>query len=62
MDVESAATTETSRFIVTMSDSFPMRHCMTLYLKGYQNYDMSKLKHLNSLNKNSAFNFDLSYF
>ena len=33
---------------------------MTLYLKGHQKYDRSKLKLLNLLNKNETFNFDLS--
>ena len=28
-----------------------MRYCMTLYLKRYQKYDESKLKHLDLLNK-----------
>ena len=35
---------------------------MTLYLKGYQKYDMSKLKNLNLLNKSWTFKFDMSYF
>ena len=29
---------------ITTSVSFKMRYCMTLYLKGYQKYDKSKLK------------------
>ena len=35
---------------------------MTLYLKGYQNYDRSKLKVQLFLSKFRSFNFDLSYF
>ena len=35
---------------------------MTLYLKGLQKYDRSKLKLLNSLNKSRTFIFDLLYF
>ena len=37
-------------------------YCMTLYLKGYQKYDKSNLKHLNILSKSRTFNLDLSYF
>ena len=36
-----------------------MRYCMTLYLKIYQKYDISKLKHLYLLHKNRNFNFEL---
>ena len=45
-----------------MSESFAMRYFVTLYIKGLQKYDRSKLKLLNSLNKSRTFNFDLSYF
>ena len=38
-----------------------MRYCITLYLKGYQKYDRSKLKHVDLLNKSWTFNFDLSF-
>ena len=48
--------------IFTIYKSFLMRYCMTLYLKGLQNYDRSNLKLLNSLDKSRTFKFDLSYF
>ena len=32
--------------IYTMYESFQMRYCITLYLKRYQKYDRSKLKHV----------------
>ena len=35
---------------------------MTLYLKGFEKYEKSKLKLLNSLSKSRTFNFELSYF
>ena len=35
---------------------------MTLYLKGYQKYDRSKLKILLLSSEFRSFNFDLSYF
>ena len=35
---------------------------MTLYLKGLEKYERSKLKLFNSLDKSRTFNFDLSYF
>ena len=38
-----------------------MRYCMTLYLKGHQKYDRSKLKVQLLLSKFRLFNFDLSY-
>ena len=50
-----------SWIIFTISKSFSMRYCMTVYLKGLEKYDRSKLKLLNSLNKSKTFNFDLSY-
>ena len=62
MDVESAATTLPSCIIFTISKSFPMSHFMTLFLKGLQKYNMSKLKLLNLLNKSRNFNFDMLYF
>ena len=37
MDVESAAMDLASWIISTISESFPMRYCMNLYIKGYQN-------------------------
>ena len=46
----------------TTSESFQMRYCMTLYLKGYQKYNRSKLKSLDLLYKSWSFNFDLTYF
>ena len=42
-DARSATTTEHTCLIFTISESFQMRYCMTLYLKGYQKYK-SKLK------------------
>ena len=47
--------------IFTISESFQMRYCMTLYLKGHQKYDRSKLKVQLLLSKFRLFNFDLSY-
>ena len=41
--------------------SFLMRHCMTLYLKGYQKYNKPKLKVKLLLSKFRLFNFDPSY-
>ena len=38
-----------------------MRYYMTLYLKGHQKYDRSKLKVQLLLSKFRLFNFDLSY-
>ena len=35
---------------------------MTLYLKGHEKYNRSKLKVLDLLNKNRTFNFDQLYF
>ena len=35
---------------------------MTLYLKGHQKYNRSKLKVLDLLNRNRTFNFDQLYF
>ena len=46
----------------TICESFQMRYCMTLYLKGHQKYDRSKLKVQLLLSKFRLFNFDLSYF
>ena len=59
---DSAATTLPSWITFAMHEGFPMRYCMTLYLKGLQKYDRSKLKLLNSLDKSRTFNFDLLYF
>ena len=59
---KSSNSTKSSWPIFTISESFPMRYCMTLYLKWYQKYHRSNLKSLNLLNKSWTFNFDLSYF
>ena len=59
---KSSNSTKPFRPIFTISESFLMRYCVTLYLKGYKRYDRSKLKSLNLLNKSWTFNFDLSYF
>ena len=61
MDVESAATTLPSWIIIAVSKSFPMKYCMTLYLKRYQKYDRSKLKNLLLLSEFRSFNFDILY-
>ena len=39
----------------TTNESFQMRYCMTLYLKGHWNYERSNLELLNLLNKNALF-------
>ena len=46
----------------TISESFPIRYYMTLYLKGLKKYNRLKLKLLHSINKSRTFNFELSYF
>ena len=38
-----------------------MRYCVTLYLKGYEKYDRSKLKAQLLLSKFRPFNFELLY-
>ena len=48
-------------YLLTTNQSFQMRYCMTLYLKGHQKYDRSKLKVQLLLSKFKLFNFDLSY-
>ena len=60
-DVLTDARRATESFIFTTSGGFKMRYCMTLYLKGHQKYDMSKLKNLNLLNKCWSFSFELFY-
>ena len=40
---------------LTTNESFQMRYCMTLYLKGHRKYERSKLKLFNLLNKNGLF-------
>ena len=50
-DIKSAVTAKPSIPIFAISESFLMRYCVTLYLKGYKRYDRSKLKSLNLLNK-----------
>ena len=59
---KSSTLTKPSLPIFTISKSFQIRYCMTLYLKGYQKYDKSKLKIQLLLSKFRLFNFDLSYF
>ena len=51
-----------SQNICSVSVSFPMRYCMTLYLKRSRKYERSKLKVLLLLSEFRSFNFDLSYF
>ena len=46
---------------ITTNESFQMRYCMTLSLKGYQKYDNSKLKVPFLLSKFRRFKFDLLY-
>ena len=58
---KSSNSTKPFRPIFTISESFQMRYCMTLYLKGHQKYDRSKLKVQLLLSKFRLFNFDLSY-
>ena len=42
-DHRGTATSEPSCLMVTISESFQMRYCMTLYFKGYLKHDKSKL-------------------
>ena len=42
-EARSKIITEPFRHIFTISETFPMRYCMTVYLKGYQKYDKSWL-------------------
>ena len=51
-----------SWIIFTISESFPKRYCVTLYLNGYQKYDRLKLKVLILSIEFWSFNFDLWYF
>ena len=59
---KSSNSTKPFQPIFTISESFQMRYCMTLYLKGYQKYDSLKLKVQLLLSKSRLFNFNLSYF
>ena len=59
---KNSISTKLSLPIFTIPESFLMRYFMTLYLKGYQNYNRSKLKSLILLTKSWSFNFDLPYF
>ena len=59
---KSSNSTKPFRPIFTISESFQMRYCMTLYLKGHQKYDRSKLKVQLLLSKFRLFNFDLLDF
>ena len=45
-----------------VSESFSMRYCATLYLKGYQKYNRSKLKVKLLSNKFRLFYFNILYF
>ena len=60
-DIKSATTTKPSWPIFTISESFQLRYCVTLYLKLHQKFDRSKLKVQLLLGKFRLFNFDLSY-
>ena len=62
MDVETAVTNNLYWYIFTISEIFTMRYPMTLYLKGYQKGDSSKLKVLLLFNESSILNYDLLYF
>ena len=55
---ESGISTKPSWLIFRTTDSFPMRYCITLHLKGYQKYDRSKLKNKVLLSKFRLFKFD----
>ena len=59
---KSSISTKPSRVLFRITDSFPMRYCITLYLKGHQKYDSSKLKNQLLLSKFRLFKFDQSYF
>ena len=61
-DARSATILDPSYLLYTINQSFQMRYCMTLYLKGHQKYYRSKLKLQLLLSKFRLFNFDLSYF
>ena len=43
---------------ITLNESFQMKYCINLYLKGHQKYERSKLKRFNLLTKY----VDLFYF
>ena len=62
LESKNVATTQPSYFQFVIKESFKMRYCMTLYLKGHQKYSWSKLKVLFLLSKSRTFNFDLLYF
>ena len=59
---KSVATAWSSWLTITTNISFKMRYCMTLYLKGHQNYDRSKIKLQFSCNRFVSFDFNLLYF
>ena len=59
---KSSNSTKPFRPIFTISESFQMRYCMTLYLKGHQKYNRSKLKIQLLSSKSRLFKFDLLYF
>ena len=61
-NTRSAATSKLSWPSFTISESIPMRYCMTIYLKGYKKYNRSKLKVQLLLSEFRLFNFDLLYF